>query len=537
MRSHVVRRLAAIGTASAVALALAGCGGSSGGDSSSSSKTLTVAWASTPTQLDPNVFTGLTWVYGLDAYMDTLLDYDTSKAVEGQVLGVDALKPALAESFEANADNTQYTFKLREGVKSEYGNEFNADDVIWSFDRMISNPASLQAGVLFPTANVDAEEPWTKIDDYTVRYNLTKPSAVSLSILAYPLEGIIDSDEAKKHATKDDPWAGEWLKNNSASFGAYKLKSLDPGQEMRLEVNPNYWGEKPEFDEIVIKAVPEASSRAQLLMSGDVDMISEPPIDQLESIDASGKAVVSNQADSNRHNLSVSTSDPALGKPEVRHALSHAINREAIVESIYHGYAKPAFGPQSSALLPEQPEIGTYDPDLAKQELADAGYPNGFDMTLSFSTARPGPFAENLGRLIQSDLKEIGVDVTLKAVPSAADFEAAVSEKTLQAYLYTERPSQPDPGFSLFLYLFSKSALNKSGYLNPEFDTLVTEVLGMPTGTERDEKISEALDLIAADEPIISLVEVPDLVGVSTSLEGYSALPSGGVKFDELKRG
>ncbi|GIJ29866.1 ABC transporter substrate-binding protein [Micromonospora qiuiae] len=538
MRSRTTRRVAAVTAASALALGFAGCGGGGGasGKGSASSAALRIAWASTPTQLDPNEFTGLTWVYGLDGFMETLLDYDTSKAADGKVLGVDALKPALAESFEANEDKTQYTFKLRQGVKSEWGNELDADDVIWSFERMFTNPRSLQAGVLLPTANVDKQEPWTKVDQYTVRYNLTDPSAVSLSVLAYPILGIVDSDEAKKHATKDDPWAAEWLKTNSASFGAYKLKSLDPGRELRLEYNSNYWGPRPAFEEIVIKAVPDASSRAQLLISGDVDMISEPPIDQLKKIDESANAAVSRQPDSNRHNLSVNVKDPALGKPKVRQAISHAINREAIVNSIYQGYAQSALSPQASALLADQPKTGSYDPDRAKQLLAEAGHPNGFDMTVAFNTARPGPFAENLGRLIQSDLQKVGINVNLKAIPSAADFEAAVSKQEYQAYLYSERPSQPDPGFSLFLYLYSESALNKSGYNNPEFDRLVTTVLKQPSGPQREQVVNQAIEFLVGEEPIISLVEVPDLVGVAENVKGYVALPTGGVKFDELKR-
>src|SRR5690606_504198 len=127
MRSRITRRVVALAAASTVALGLAACGGGgSGSKGSAASKTLRIAWASTPTQLDPNEFTGLTWVYGLDAFMETLLDYDTSKASDDQVLGVDALKPALAESYEVNEDQTQFTFRLRRGVKSEWGNELDA---------------------------------------------------------------------------------------------------------------------------------------------------------------------------------------------------------------------------------------------------------------------------------------------------------------------------------------------------------------------------------------------------------------------------
>ena len=534
MRLTRARGIALVAAAAATVLSLSACGGSSG--AADSTTTLSIAWPATPTQLDPNVYTDLSWVYGLDGYMETLVDYDTSEASDDQVLDVDAAQPALAKSFEVSKDKTQYTFKLREGVMSEHGNELTADDVIWSFKRMYSDPASNQAGVLLPTANVDADAPWTKIDKYTVRFNLTQPSAVVMSTLAYPLMGIIDSDEAKKHATEDDPWASEWLSSHSASFGAYKLAVLEPGQELRLEYNPNYWGEKPEFTEIVIKSVPDASSRAQLLMSGEVDMISEPPIEQLEGIKDSSTAEVSVQPDSNRHNLSLNTDVPALGKPLVRRAISHAINRKALVDSVYQGYTGPADAPLSRAVLPDQPTTGEYDPERAEELLIEAGYADGFEMTLSYNTGRPGPYAEDMARLIQSDLKAVGIDASLKSVPSTADFEGAVSEQQMEAYLYTERPAIPEAAYSLYLYLHSKSALNNSGYENAEFDKAVVEALGLSGGKRREQLIDKAVGILAEEEPTVSLVEVPDLVGIATSLEGYTALPSGGVKFDELKR-
>ena len=540
MRSRFARPLGAV-TAALSLVALVACGGSSGGGPGSSaaasgSKTLSVAWTSTPPQLDPNVFTGLTWVYAADAYMATLFKYDT--AVPGdKIIGVKDLKPSLAESFTANADETEYTLVLRKGAKSQYGNEMTADDILYTFERMLSNPKSLQAGVLLPTANVDKARPIEKVDQYTVKYRLTKPSAVALSILAYPIFGILDSTEVKKHATPQDPYAGEWMKNNAAGFGPYKVKLLTPGQEMRLDRNPNYFGDAPYFEEIVLRSVPDASARAQLLISGDVDIISEPPIDQLKKIEDSEAARVSEQADSNRHNLSVNVQDPALSKPLVRHAISHAINREALVKAVYQGYAKPALTPQSSVLRTNQPKVGGYDPERAKKELSDAGYANGLDIALSLNTARPGPFAETLGRLIQADLKKVGINATLNAVPTVADFEAAVTKKSLPAYLYTERPAQPDIAYGMYLYLFGKSALNKSGYSNPELDALVTQALGLVPGPKRDEAINKALDIIAQDEPIISLVEVPDLAGVGQGIKGFRALPSGGVRFEELSRG
>lgn len=530
-----------VAAAAAALLVTAGCSAGSTGEGSSetvddpASKTLTVAWTATPTQLDPNVFTGLTWVYASDAYMATLLEYDTSVPAD-QVIGVDALKPSLAESWEANEDQTQFTIKLREGVMSPFGNEMTADDVLYSFERMFQNPKGIGPGILFPSSNVDAANPVEKIDEYTIQYNLTAPSAFALPVLAYPVLGILDSTEVKKHVTADDPWAGKWLATNSAGFGAYQLDSITPGEELRFSKNPNYFDDEPYFDQLIVKAVPDGSARAQLLIAGEVDLISEPPIDQLSNIESSEGARVSQMADSNRHNLSISTKSEILAQPKVRTALSHAIDRQTIADSIYQGYAKPALTPVSSVLWPDQPATGKYDPELAKKMLAEAGYPDGFDMVINFSTERPGPYAENLARLIQSDLAAIGVNVSLEAVPSVADFEDGVANQRYEAFLYSDRPSQPDAGFSLFLYSYSGSALNKTGFANAELDALILKALKLPTGDERAEIIEEALEILAAEQPILNLVEVPDLAGVGKDIEGFRALPNGGTMFQELSR-
>lgn len=537
MRSKYSRQLGVL-SASAALMVLAACGGGSSDDAAGGGDTtLKMAWSTVPSQFDPMVYTGNTMVYATDATLSGLVEYDYGKASDSKIIGTDEVVPALAESFEVNDDRTEFTFTLRKGVKSQYGNEMTADDVLWTFERFLSNPTSLQANSLMAPANVDAKKPVEKIDDYTVRYNLTAPSSISLSILAYPIMGILDSTEAKKHATKDDPYAGKWLATNSAGFGPYMLESLTAGEEIKLAQNPNYWDAKPFFKDILIKNVPDGASRAQLLMAGEVDLISEPPIDQLKKIDESSSAKVNVQPDANRHNFNLSMKDPDLKKPEVRKAINMAIDREAIATSIYQGYAKAAWTPVPSGMLADQEPMIEHDPAQAKKLLADAGYADGLKFEVSISSERPGPYAENIARLIQSDLKKIGVDVSIKNIPSPADFEAAVTAQSLQAYLYSDRPSQPDPGFSMYLYNASTSALNKVGFANKEFDSLVGKTLQLDQGAERDAIVDDALQMLRDNQPIFSLVEMPDITGEAADLEGRIGVPSGGYPYANLNRG
>lgn len=530
------RRKIPVATAALTVLAitLSACGGAEEGSANQNGGggVLTVAWPSVGSQLDPNVFEGLTAVYAMDPYMEGLLNYDTSLG-GNRVLGIEDVEPALAESWEVNEDRTVYTLKLREGVLSEHGNELTADDVVWSFNRMLSAPTGLAAGVLFPSANVDPEQPMRKVDDYTVTYHLTEPSSVGLAVLAYPIVGIIDSDAAQENAADGDKWADEWLADNSAGFGAYSVERLQPGQEIKYVANENYWGEAPEIKEVLIRAVPEGASRAQLVQSGDVNLATEIPIAQRDAIADSDNAEIIEQPDTNRHNISLNTRDPQLQDPRVRRALSLAINREAIVDAVYQGYAAPALTPMASSLIEDQEQSVSYDPESAQALLAEAGAEN-LQLTLTINSERPGPFAEDMARLIQSDWQAIGVTTQIDAIPSGADFEAAVAEKSLQAYLYTERPAFADPGYALFLYLNSGSSLNNTGYANEELDELIGQILATEPGDERDALLKEATDTIAEDSPTINLVEVPDVVATSGGLEGYVALPTGATAFEDL---
>ncbi len=157
-------------------------------------------------------------------------------------------------------------------------------------------------------------------------------------------------------------------------------------------------------------------------------------------------------------------------------------------------------------------------------------------MTLAYNSERPGPFAENLARLIQSDLKAVGITMETQAVPSNTDFEAGVAEGKYESYLYTERPALAEVGYDLFLYLESTSALNTSGYSNPAFDEAAGNVLVTAPGPERDGYVQDAFAELIENDPLVSLVEIPDLVGIAESVEGYHALPTGGWPFQDLKR-
>lgn len=552
-----VRRISGIVTlAVASSLLLAGCGGGSTDSAETSaeasataeateevateddgqSTTITMAWGNVASQLDPSVFTGLADVYNMVQYCTTLVEYDKSVAAEGKTFLPEDITGNLAESWEADAAGTSYTFKLREGVVSSWGNPFTANDVKWSFERM-SAIGPLTRGILMPIGNINQEDSIEVIDDLTFKMNLTQPSAVAIAVLTHPSMCILDAVKSQEFATEEDPWAAEWLGTNTASFGPYLVDSINPGQEIRYSAMEGYFGNPVFFQNAVVRAVPEGANRAQLVLAGEVDLMTDTPFDKLAQIAESDNAKVLLTPDVNRHTLTLNTKDPQLADPRVRKAISLAINRDSFLNTIYAGYADAAIDGLPSAMnFAASDRPNTYDIEQAKALLAEAGA-EGMTLQITTNNGRPGPFAEDLGRLLVADLQAAGINATLNPIASEADFEKAVGEKSLQSWLYTERPAVADSGYIFNLYLGSTSFLNNTGFANEEFDGYVKTIVSTDPGAERDAAIAAAQNMVQDLVPVVYLAEASDIASALNSIQGYNMYPHGAIIIGELSRG
>lgn len=549
-----IRRISGYVTlAVAASVLLAGCGGGSSTESTESatdataseeiaieddgqSTTVTMAWGNVASQLDPSVFTGLADVYNMAQYCTTLVEYDAAVANDTKTFLPDDVTGNLAESWEADAGGTSYTFKLREGVVSSWGNPLTSEDVKWSFERM-SAGSPIVAGILMPIANINQENSIEVIDELTFKMNLTEPSAVAIAVLTHPTMCILDSVKAQSEATAEDPWASEWLGTNTASYGPYIVDSINPGQEIRYSAMPDYFGDPVFFENAVVRFVPEASNRTQLLLASEVDLITDTPFDKLAAIAESDNAKVLLRPDVNRHTLSLNTKDPQLADPRVRKAISLAVNRDAFLNTIYAGYADAApDGLPSTMDFPSSDRPNSYDPEQAKALLAEAGA-EGMTLQITTNNGRPGPFAEDLGRILVADLQAVGINATLNPIASEADFEKAVGEKSLQSWLYTERPAVADSGYIFNLYLGSTSFLNNTGFTNEEFDGYVKTIVSTDPGAERDAAIAAAQNMVQDLVPAVYLTEASDIASSLNDIEGYNMYPHGATIIGELFRG
>lgn len=535
------RRMALAVLAAASLTAMAACSGSAGSSGDSTSGTardsFTYALSAVPTSLDPADYQGnpsrdIGFELG-----SALIKWDTEGLPNhgcDSLASVDQITGELAKSWKRSDDGKTIRVELRD-AKSPYGNPLTANDVKWTFDRLIAlkvgTPGTLMHGIAHYTG-----DPISVVDDHTVEIHVEQASALDLAILTWPQFRIIDSVEAKKHATTDDPWAKTWLAANSALFGPWKQSTFDSGNRLTLEQNPNYTADRGDVKKLTFLSVPDASSRAQLVKTGDADFAAELGYDQYDSMKNAEGVELQTCASADRVPLVLNENDPNLAKLKVRQAVSMAINRDAIVQAAYKGLAQPAkYGLSQSYNYPKtQAGTYTYDVDKAKQLMAESGVGN-IKIDMSMSPARPGPEAEQVSILIKSDLEKIGITANIKTLASASEINTNFHDGSYNAMLYLEPPAIADPYYSLFLYNSSKSGLDTFGYKNPTFDQLTAEIGAMDPGDNRSQKVSQAAEIIVQDPPFIYLVDKQFVHALRKGFTNYQHAPNGEVFVYTLK--
>jgi len=523
------RRLGAVGVigVAVAGLTLTACG-SEEAPATATSKTFTVAIPAVPNNLDVKPFGGNPTVQIETALNSTLFAYDTA-SLPGQgcdqMAGLDKIKGALADTTTFSADKKTITVKLKD-LTSSYGNKLTAEDVKWSIERDLAL-SSVATGLLTSTTHY-AKEPVTVVSPDTVELHVTDPSPVDLAVLTHFSTMIVDSTEVKKHATASDPWANEWMQTHTADFGPWKLDSFQPGSQVTLVPNPNWKGDRGNVNKVIFKSVADGSTRAQLVQSGQIDWASGLSYSQFKTSQSNPNVAARTCKSPNRDTLILNFTDPALAKQQVRQAISMALNRQAIVDGAYAGLATPAqYGISSAYTFTAPTEKYTFDADQAKQLLAQAGYPNGFNLSLTYSATRPGPQVDQVSVLVQDQLGKIGIKVDLKNVAGASDFSNTFYGKKFQAILYSEPPAVADPFYSLAQYNISDSANNTFGWKDADYDQAVKVLAKTAEGPERDQLITKAAGLTVTDLPTTYLIDTPYLYVYNKKITGFNAVPYG----------
>lgn len=540
MSERMVFRKLGLVLALVAATAVAACGSSGNGDDNASrgdedtgqtgrNAQLVFAVPAVPTSLDISEFQGDGSRRAGYELGSTLVAYDTADLADagcGQLGTVDDIRGDLAESWEYSEDRKTITFKLRQGVMSNFGNEMTAEDVKWSLDK--SRELSGVTQFLWYTFAKYAKDPVKVVDDYTVELHVEQPTSLDVVILTSFLVRIQDSTEAKKHATDDDPWATKWLATNTADFGPWQVTEtdFDPGNQITYTPNPNYEGERGNVDRFILRAVPDASTRVQLIQAGEVDVINRFSFTDAKALSESDGVRVSECAAQNRDVLILQLDDERLGNEKVRQAISLAIDRQAIVDSVYQGFGEPAVSGLSQSFdYPRSDLTLDHDVEQAKALMAEAGYADGFDATITISPARPGPHSEQLAVLLRDQLAEIGINLEVRQIAGDSDYQEVFQKGNYDMLLWSMASVVADPAFELNLHNTSDGFQNSHNYSSERYDELTRQITGMAPNPERDALLTEIDELILTELPIQFLVDVPYLLAFRDNISGYQAAP------------
>lgn len=411
------------------------------------------------------------------------------------------IEPDLAESWEANDDLTTWTFKLRPGVTFHDGTPWNADAAIFNLERYVDTGTdhyypdlNAQGGL-----SVSGIKSFTKIDDSTIEINAKGP----WSYLPVDLATVYFASP-----TAVKKLGNEGFGEAPVGTGPFKFESVVRGQQLTMDANPDYWNGKPRVDRVILRPIPDATARVAALRSGEVNWIEVPPPDDVSSLASENYQVLTNSYDHVWPWVYNTTKAP-FNDPEVRTALNWAIDRDSLVKNILKDTAEPALGyaPKANTGYRTENEAYGYDPDKAKQMLADAGYPDGFTMTLSYPTSGsgnmiPGP----MNTALQADLAKVGVKVELKPIEWAAmltDFFAGKIPDDANA-LNISLSFQQEGFWSM--WFASDSAINAGKYSDPEVDALLTKAKTVLDPDARSDIYAQVSAILGKDSPWLTVV-------------------------------
>lgn len=458
---------------------------------------LNVAFASDTKTLDP------TFSVNFSERQPLYLIYNTLVALKPDF----SIGPELAERWEVSEDGKHVTLHLRSGVKFHDGTDFNAAAAKFNLDRRMD-----------PTLNSPQRGPLVEViegvdapDAQTLVIRLTQPSPNLLGMLAQR-EGFMVSPTAAEKLGKD-------LGVKPVGTGPFIFKEWVPGNRLVVERNPNYWEkDKPYLDGVTFRDISTTAVSIQRLLTGEADYTSAlSPIDvrQIEN----NKAVVLDPSTVGRwYSLQWQVDKPPFNNSKLRQAIAHGIDRKRIIDIVMSGKAAVSNSPTPNKLWWAAPDIPgyEYDPAKAKALLAEAGHPNGLEITLSTPQVA---LLQQINQLVQEQLKAIGITVKLEPV-SQSDWYPRVIQFAIN-FTPMRWAQRPDPDGILTLLFDSKGAGNSTRYSNPEVDALLAQARNLVDQSARKPIYQKMQQVISDDLPYLPLFFSLEFAAMRSNVRGH----------------
>ncbi|MEY8752964.1 glutathione ABC transporter substrate-binding protein [Alkalicoccobacillus gibsonii] len=434
------------------------------------------------------------------------------------------LKEGLAESFEQLDENT-WEFKLREGIKFHDDSDFNAEVVKANLDRILDPEVASQRAFLY-----DMVEEVKVVDDYTVHIVTEYPFAPLPAHLAHTGGGMMSAEKIAEdyEAMENGEEPGSVLNNEPTGTGYFEFESWAPGNEIKLTKNENYWGDPAKVDSVTFRVVPEDGTRIADLNTGAAhiaDPLSPSDVSQIEATD--GMHVDSTESVAMMY-IGFNSQKEPFDDPNVRKALSMAINKDSIIQGIYDGHGLEAKSPLAPKVYgySEDIDVIEYDPEEAKALLEEAGYGEG-ELSITFNTSDHRE-RQNIAENVQQALTEIGVNVSIEMEEWASFLESTANgEQEMFVLSWSTVTGDGDYGlFPLFHESQFGSAGNRTFTDNAELNELLMSARQNEDQEARLGQYEEAQNIIANEAIVYPLFHEDYLLGVSDSVEGLWQHPT-----------
>lgn len=462
--------------------------------------------------------------------------YDTLVTVD---FDMQTIVPLLATKWSVSDDGTEYTFELRDDVKFHSGRPMTAHDVKYSFDRLRDPDENLpEKWVLETVESVEV------VDDYTVVLKLTQPDGDLLLNLSRSQAAILDHEAVAQ-------WGEDFGSQWSGGTGPYKWVSWAPDQEIVLERNPDYnWGPgifanngAPHVDQLIFRVIPDANTRILALEKGEIHMTRHVPEAEIERLSQLDDVTIMQFNRLHSWFLGMNLRKPVFAEPEVRRALSMAVDRQTLIDLASYGFGLPAdniISPATPGYWEGSSTMGhTYNPEEAKRLLDEAGWVVGSDgirtkngMRLSFEL-HGASASERLLTVLQAQFREIGAEAKLDMMEVGALFQKLAGEDHDMSQIGF---SYTTAGEALGLYFHSKNipAPNRFNWNDPETDRLLDLGKSASNDAERKEAYDQVQQRILEGAPFIPLYSTVGFVAVRDEVQNFKPHGLFGLGFFKL---
>lgn len=492
------RILALILTVAMAAAMLAGCSGTSGTsgtqEAAAAEKKVTFSLLSAPASLDP-----ATTVDGYSLMVETQL---FSMLVDSHGGNSAEISPDIATSWDISEDGLTYTFHLRDDVYFHNGKLLTADDVVYTFNRVMTEPYTSYLAVM-----IDSVE---AVDDTTFVAHLLYPFADFLTTIGGIYFGIV---------TEEAITAGDNYQYAPVGTGPYMLEgSYMPGQSFSFVYNDKYYGAEPDIKRIDFKIQPDTNTAVISLQNREVDFVPALTVNDIDTVESDENLTLYTAPSYTIHYVCFNKTSEPFSNKAVREAINYAINKQDLLDGATNGIGAVANSPLNALHLGYNDSIpfNEYDPDKAKAKMAEAGYPDGFSCELMVNSNNA--ISMKIAQIMQNELAEIGINMTVNQLEKAT-WSDNLDKSNFEIALGTLNWADSN---NMVTYLYhSEGTFNWDHvYADPEMDQMILQASQSLDTDERVELYKKIVEKGHEDLPIICLLFPNEIVGANKNIDG-----------------